>query len=245
MKAYLLAAGFATRMYPLTRNVAKPLLEVGGAPILSHLLRRAESIPDLTEVVVVGNQRFAESLIDWSNSLACRVPLRVLDDGVSEVDERLGAIGDLVFALSQVPNEGEDLVVVAGDNLLDFDLAPLYRDFKAQGKPMLVTRTVDHGEGPSPYNAVQVDEEGWVLEFREKPRHPVGDLSAIALYFLRPDTPELLKKYLASGGNPDAPGHFISWLVSVESVFARPMLGRWFDIGSLESLREARESWGR
>jgi glucose-1-phosphate thymidylyltransferase len=224
--------------------VAKPLLEVGGAPILSHLLRRVECIPELTEVVVAGNHRFAESLIDWSNSIGCRVPLSVLDDGVSEADERLGAIGDLIFALRQVPNEDEDLLVVAGDNLLDFDLAPLYRDFKAEGKPMLVTRRVDHGEGPSPYNAVRVDERGQVLEFQEKPRHPFGDMSAIALYFLRPETPRLLGEYLASGGNSDAPGHFISWLVSVESVFARPMLGRWFDIGSLESLREARESWG-
>ena len=245
MKAYLLAAGFATRMYPLTRNVAKPLLEVGGLPILSHLVRRVETIPDLTEVIVVGNHRFAESLVNWSHALACRVPLRVLDDGVSEVDERLGAIGDLVFALGQVPSEGEDLLVVAGDNLLEFDLAPLHQEFKAAKGPMLVTRRVDHGEGPSPYNALRVDESGQVLEFEEKPRRPFGDLSAIALYFLGPGTPELLEQYLASGGNPDAPGHFISWLVSVERVFARPMPGKWFDIGSLESLREAREAWGR
>ena len=240
MKAYLLAAGFATRMFPLTESVAKPLLEVAGKPILSHILARVEALPGLSEIIVIGNHRFADSLLAWSRSLTCPVPLRVLDDGANHVDERLGAIGDLAFALEAAPNGGEDLLVVAGDNLLDFDLEPLQRAFEAEGKPLLITRQVEHAGGPSPYNDVDVDDRGQVRSFREKPERPSGNLSAIALYFLTPETDELLGRYLAEGGNPDAPGHFIAWLVSRREVAARPMPGGWFDIGDLALLEEAR-----
>ncbi|MEE3327708.1 MAG: nucleotidyltransferase family protein [Myxococcota bacterium] len=243
MKAYLLAAGFATRMYPLTRDRAKPLLEVGGAPILSHILRRVEVIPDLSEVVVVGNHRFADALMDWSHSVSCSVPIRVLDDGASEVEERLGALGDLAFALEQVPNEGEDLLVVAGDNLLDFDLDSYHRDFKAEGSSLLITRRVHLDGGPSPYNEVNLDKTGRVVGFREKPPDPGSSLSAMAVYFLTAENAGLLEEYLAAGGNSDAPGHFIAWLVSVRRVVARPLSGRWFDIGSLEALQAAREGF--
>ena len=245
MKAYLLAAGFATRMYPLTRDVAKPLLEVGEAPILSHILRRVEALPDLSQVVVIGNHRFAEALDAWSRSVSCRVEVRVLDDGANEVEERLGALGDLAFALEQVPNQGEDLLVVAGDNLLEFDLAPYYQDFQTEGSSLLITRSVELGGGPSPYNEVTLDEAGQVLSFREKPLDPASPLSAMAVYFLKSEDAGLLSDYLTEGGNPDAPGHFIAWLVSLRRVVARPLSGRWFDIGSLESLQEARAKYGR
>ena len=245
MKAYLLAAGFATRMYPLTRDVAKPLLEVGEAPILSHILRRVEVLPDLSEVVVIGNHRFAEALDAWSRSVSCRVEVRVLDDGANEVEERLGALGDLAFALEQVPNQGEDLLVIAGDNLLEFDLAPYYQDFQTEGSSLLITRSVEIGGGPSPYNEVMLDQAGQVLSFREKPLDPASPLSAMAVYFLKAQDAGLLSDYLTEGGNPDAPGHFIAWLVSLRRVVARPLSGRWFDIGSLESLQEARAKYGR
>jgi glucose-1-phosphate thymidylyltransferase len=243
MKAYVLAAGFATRMYPLTRDVAKPLLVVGGSPILSHILVRIERVPDLSEVVVVGNHRFAEALKDWSSTLSCPVPVRILDDGANEVEERLGALGDLAFALKQVPNGEEDLLVVAGDNLLDFELSPYYRAFQDEGSPLLITRRVELDGGPSPYNEVELDEKGCVRVFQEKPPNPSSPLSAMAVYFLTAESSSLLQDYLGAGGNPDAPGHFIAWLVSQRRVVARPLSGRWFDIGSLESLQEARDSY--
>lgn len=243
MKAYLLAAGFATRMYPLTQHVAKPLLEVAGAPILSHILERVEAIPDLSEVVVIGNHRFAGALTDWSRSVSCRVPIQVLDDGATEAEGRLGAIGDLAFALQQVPSGSEDLLVVAGDNLLDFDLAPYHRDFKEEQSALLITRNVETGGGASPYNEVSLDVTGRVIDFQEKPQDPSSSLSAMAVYFLRAETESLLREYLVGGGDPDAPGHFIAWLVSVRRVVARPMSGRWFDIGSLQSLKDARERY--
>ncbi len=243
MKAYLLAAGYATRMYPLTRDRPKPLLEVAGAPILSHILERVLALDDLSEVVVIANARFARAFDDWAAGLDVGVPVRVLDDGSTDDHDKLGAIGDLSFALSQVPVAGEDWLVAAGDNLLSFDLRSVQAHFLAHREALLSVRRV---EPPTPgqaskYNDVTVDAAGRVTRFEEKPLHPVSDLAAIALYFLPASVAELLPRYLAHGGNPDAPGHFIAWLVGQVPVRAAPVPGAWFDIGSIEGLAHARE----
>jgi glucose-1-phosphate thymidylyltransferase len=240
LKAFLLAAGYATRMYPLTRDRPKPLLEVAGRCILDHLMDRVLALEGLSEVVVIGNARFADPFEAWRESADVAVPLRVLNDGSSDDSDKLGAIGDIAFALREVPLVGEDWLVAAGDNLLGFDLRPLQRRFLAQRRPTLVLRQVEHGGGPSPYNEVSLGEDGRVRRFREKPADPRTDLAAIALYFFTPEVAELLGHYLAEGGNPDAPGHFIAWLVERVEEGAARSGGDWFDIGSLEGLEHAR-----
>lgn len=240
MKAYLLAAGYATRLYPLTRDRAKPLLEVGGAPILTRILRRIESLQGLSEVVVISNARFAEQFQSWANEIECSVPLRVIVDGSMNEDDRLGAVGDLAFALGRVPTAGEDWLVVAGDNLLEFDLRPLQRSFLRSRRPTLVIRDVVH-DGPSPYNEVTLDERQNVVSFREKPANPSSAHAAIALYFFTPEVATLLQRYLSEGGNPDAPGYFIEWLAREIPLVAARFDGDWFDIGSAETLADARE----
>ena len=243
MKAYLLAAGYATRMYPLTRDRPKPLLEVGGQPILTHLVRRIETLGALTGIVVVGNHRFAEPLARWRDATACRVPVRVLDDGSTGEHDRLGAIGDLAFALREVPAGGEDWVVAAGDNLLSFDLRAIEAEFLAHHAPTIVVRDVPTtGTGAaSRYNEVTLDAGGRVVRFREKPDRAMTGIAAIALYVFPPDVAGLVTQYLAEGGNPDAPGHLIAWLVGQRTVRASRFEGEWFDIGSLEALAGARE----
>jgi len=240
MRAYVLAAGYATRMYPLTRNRPKPLLEVGGRPVLSRILDRLVALPTLEEVVVVGNESFAGHFARWKESYRSPVAIRLLNDGSTHEGDRLGAIGDLAFALDRVPNDGKDLLVVAGDNLIEFDLRPLFARFLAQGTTLLTLRRVPLAGGPSPYNEVEIDSQGRVLRFREKPAHPVSDLAAISLYFFPPEIPEKLREYLASGGKRDQPGHFIAWLVERVPVAGTPLPGEWFDIGSLGTLAEAR-----
>ena len=242
MKAYLLAAGYATRMYPLTRDLAKPLLEVGGAPILTHILGRVLALEGLSEVVVIANARFAEPFASWAAGLEAQVPVRVLNDGSTCDDDKLGAIGDLAFALEQVPPDGEDWLVAAGDNLLAFDLRTLQRLQAEHGETLLAVREVQR-EGPSRYNEVDVDGQGRVVRFREKPADPQSGLAAIALYFFPAAVAGLLPRYLAEGGNPDAPGHFIAWLVDQSPVRAAALPGDWFDIGSLEGLDHAREHY--
>lgn len=240
MKAYVLAAGYATRLYPLTRDRPKPLLEVGGAAVLTHILHRVLELEGLSEVVVVTNARFAHHFEEWARGLEVGVPVRVLNDGTRNDESKLGAIGDMAFSLGEVPLDGEDWLVVAGDNLLAFDLRPLQRGFRATGRPTLVLREVTHGAGPSRYNEVRLREDGSVARFREKPVDPETGLTAIALYFFTPEVGPLLLQYLDEGGNRDAPGHFLSWLVGRVPVAATRLEGDWFDIGSRETLEEAR-----
>ena len=253
MKAYLLAAGYATRMYPLTRDQPKPLLEVAGAPILTHILRRVLALDGLSEVVVIANARFAGAFESWRRSLDVRVPVRVLNDGSTCDDDKLGAIGDLAFALEAAPPGDEDWLVAAGDNLLSFDLRVLQRAFEATGapgarSPLLVVRRVEPAPVPASgvdgsadrYNEVVVDAGGRVVGFREKPRDRRSELAAIALYLLPAKAAGALARYLADGGNPDAPGYFIAWLVERSEVRAATLPGKWFDVGSLDGLAEAR-----
>ena len=130
--------------------------------------------------------------------------------------------------------------MVAGDNLLGFDLAPVHQAFRATGAPTLVVRRITPGPGPSPYNEVTLDDDGRVTRFREKPNDPQTDLVAVALYFFPPSLVDDLSTYLHSGGISDAPGHFIAWLVQQRSVSALPLAGEWFDIGSLEALEKGK-----
>lgn len=243
MKAYVLAAGYATRLYPLTRDRPKALLEVAGRPLLSHTFDRLCALDGLEEVVVVSNHRFIADFERWHDRLASAQRVVMLDDGSTCEADKLGAVGDLAFALEQVPAGDEDFVVAAADNWLGFDLHPIQRDFEAQGhRPMLVLRRRPPAPGPSPYNEVGIDEAGRVLHFREKPVDPHGEWMAIALYFHPPRSVRLLRAYLETGGNPDAPGHFVEWLVRHAPVRSHrlPDDAVWIDIGSPEALAEAR-----
>ena len=238
MKALLLAAGYATRLYPLTRDCAKPLLEIGGRPMLSHLLDRVAALPGMSEVVVVANHRFIDQFHVWAGGLASGLVVRILDDGSTSDDDKLGAIGDLSFALSEMGDE-EDLLVVAGDNLLLFDLEPSWQEYRRRQRPLLLVRDVDPAV-QSRYNEVEVSASGRVTRFREKPKRPRSGKAAICLYFLPPGIASFVRRYLGTGGNTDAPGYFIEWLVAETEVHAVPLGGEWFDVGSLETLQAAR-----
>jgi len=242
--AYLLAAGYATRLHPLTLDRPKPLLEVGGRPLLTHLVRRVEEVDALESLVVIGNHRFQEQLEEWRRATPCRVPLTLLDDGSTSDDDKLGAIGDLAFATAAVPPGDSPWLVAAGDNLLDFDLRPLWRRFREEPTPLLTLRSVERGAGPSRYNEVALAADGSVAWFREKPADPKTGLAALALYFFPPETAADLRAYLEGGGERDAPGHFIAWLVGRRRVRAARFAGSWHDIGNLETLAAARRAFG-
>ncbi len=240
MKVYVLAAGHATRLYPLTRGTPKSLLEVGGVPILTRIVERIAALDAVSELVVIGNERFAAQFEAWAGAVRSPVPLRVLNDGSRSEHDRLGAVGDLGFALREVPPGDEDWLVVAGDNLLEFDLRALQAEFEKQGRPLLVLRETEPC-GPSRYNEVTLGDAGRVTRFREKPPDPETRLAAIAVYFFTPEVAALLVRYLDEGGEVDAPGYFVEWLVGRTAVGAARLAGEWFDIGTPETLEQARQ----
>lgn len=242
MKAVLLAAGFATRMYPLTRDRAKPLLEVGGEPLIGRLLRQAVAA-GADEVVVVTNARFEGDFRAWAAAAACPVPLRVIANGAREDHELRGALADLALALEQGLPDGSPggFLVAAGDNLLESDLAAYAARFRAGDEPMLLVRETPPPVPPGRWSDVALAPDGSVRSFREKPDDPSGGWSAVGVYFLPADLPAQLAAYLAGGGNPDAPGHFLAWLVGRGPVRAAPLDAPWHDVGSLDGYREVCE----
>jgi glucose-1-phosphate thymidylyltransferase len=244
VKAYVLAAGYATRMYPLTRDFPKALLEVGGLPIISHLMRRLRALERLTDVVLVTNDRFYDRFLEWTAAQEPWVRFTVLHDGTFSNETRLGALGDLRFALEEVPIEDDHAIVLASDHLFDIDLEEVHREFLERGRTTMLVRKVELPDGPSPYSEVTLDGEGRVVRMREKPSDPQTDLSAIALYFLPAGDLALLDEYLEEGDH-DAPGHFLAWLVERVPCFATQFRSRWFDIGSIESFEEAKSLFER
>jgi dTDP-glucose pyrophosphorylase/galactokinase/mevalonate kinase-like predicted kinase len=245
-RAVFLAAGFATRLHPITIDRAKPLLEIGGEPIMTRLLRQVESMGVVDDGLVVANHRFHRDFEAWRDHASPVLPIAVLDDGATSNDTRLGAVRDLAFALDRADDAlgpAEDLdawLVLACDNLFEFDLARMAEAFARRGRGQLVVREVPRPVPPGKYSEVMLASDGRLIaRFREKPSAPESNLSAIAVYLLPRELPSLVRTYLDGGGEGDAPGHFLAWLANRAPLEAQRLEGRWLDIGSPEDLARA------
>ena len=235
MKLVILAAGYATRLYPLTLDRPKPLLDVAGRPLLDHLLDRVLAIGGIDETIVVTNAKFAPAFADWARG---RSDITVVNDGTTSETDRLGAIGDIGFVIDSRGID-DDLVVVAGDNLFDSDITDFGSHARKVAAPVLAVFDVgDLAEMPK-YNQVQTDVDGRITFFEEKPENASTTLAGIALYYYPRETLPLIRTYLAEGNNPDQPGRLVQWLYPRIPVYTWLVPGAWYDIGSRESLAEA------
>lgn len=240
MKALILAAGYATRLRPLTDDRAKPLLPVGGRPMVEWTLDKISQVADVDEVHLVTNHRFAAGFEAWS-----RGRVRVHDDGTTTNDDRLGAIGDVVFVADRQEWEGEDVLVVAGDNLFDFGLDDYVDWWRAKDGSAIAVYEQPNSELVSQYSVVELDAGDRVVGFEEKPQNPLTNLTAIATYIYHRQHLALLRAYLAEGNSPDQPGHFIAWLHSRAPVYGYRFAGEWLDIGDRRQLLEADNRYRR
>jgi glucose-1-phosphate thymidylyltransferase len=237
VKAIVLAAGYATRLYPLTLDRPKALLPVGGRPILDHLLDRLDEIPELDAVHVVTNSKFSRALREWSE--ASGRGARILDDGTGAEENKLGAIGDLELVVRAEAID-DDLLVVAGDNLFSESFASFAAFGREKGSPALGVYDVGDLETiRGRYNAIELDGDDRVVFFEEKPERPTSTLTGIALYFSPRASLGLVSRYLGEGNNPDQPGRLVQWLYRRTPVYAWRVPGRWYDVGSKETLAEA------
>jgi glucose-1-phosphate thymidylyltransferase len=240
VKAIVLAAGYATRLYPLTLDKPKPLLEVGGRSILDRLLAQLASLEGLDHVYVVTNSKFAHDFRAFGRDLGPQpFELTVVDDGTTSDETKLGAIGDLELVVRQ---EGidDDLLVAAGDSIFDEprlgELVALGRD---RGAPVIAVREVDDPEQLRSYSVLATDDEGRIVSFQEKPEEPRGTLAGIALYFYPRSALPLIRRYIEEGNNPDQPGRLVEWLHTRVPFYTSRLGGRWYDIGSMETLAAA------
>ena len=234
MKALILAAGYATRLQPLTDSTPKMLLPLAERPMLDYLLDRIREVDELEEIHLVTNARFADVFEDWAPE-----DVTVLDDGTISNEDRLGAIGDIAFAIEQGGLEGQDLLVIAGDNLIGYSLADFVAFWRAKGGSAVAVREVADRSLLRNYGVVELDEEDRVVGLEEKPAEPRGNTAATASYLYRADHLALLPRYLEEGNPPDAPGNLLVWLHAREPVYGYRFSGEWHDIGDLSQLLAA------
>jgi len=240
VQAIVLAAGYATRLRPLTESRAKPLLPLAGRPLVDYVCDKIDAVDEVEGLHVVTNARFAESFRRWAASRQGRLRPVVHDDGTATNETRLGAIGDIQFTVENGGLTGQHLLVVAGDNLFDFsldDFAAFWRS-KGDGSCIAVYECPDP-RLVSQYSVVEVGPGDRVRSFVEKPQEPKSSLVGIATYLYRAEHAALIPTYLAEGNSADAPGNLVSWLVPRAPVYAFAFQGEWIDIGDKQQLLEA------
>lgn len=243
MEALILGAGYATRLYPLTKDRPKPLLPVGDVPILERICRQLEAISGIHAIHVVTNHTFAGAYDAWLRDFSRRrkssPAITIHDDGSTTPETRLGAIGDLQFVVERAGIK-DDLLVVAGDNLIDNGLEGFVSYARDKGaavglKDFQDPQKVRH------YGVVEVNDEGRVVGFEEKPAAPRSTLVGVGLYHFPRATLPLIKKYLAQGNSKDAPGYYLQWLHRETPLYGFVLSGEWYDIGDLDSYHRADE----
>jgi glucose-1-phosphate thymidylyltransferase len=242
MKALVLAAGYATRLRPLTNVTAKPLIPIGGRPIVDYVCDQIDRVAEVVELHVVSNSLFASDFESWARSREGRLRPIVQDDGSRSNDERLGAIGGIRFVVERAGLAGEDLLVAAGDNLFDFSLLDLVAFWRTKpGASCVAVQRCADRKRLSSYGVVELSADGRVTGFVEKPKRPASDLIATAVYAFPAEHVGLVDSYLDEGNSPDQPGNFLAWLHSRKPVYGFVFNEIWLDIGSPEQLREAEE----
>ena len=241
MKVIILAAGYATRLYPLTLTQPKPLLPVAGKPMIDYVLDNLAPIGGIDRIYVVTNAKFAGHFQAWADdyrATKAKLNFTIVNDGSTDDTNKLGAIGDINFVLDSQKVE-DDLIVVAGDNLFSEELSDFGRLCREKQAPVLAVYDVGDLEQIKKYNAISLEGDGRITFFEEKPKNPASTLTGIALYYYPKSTLPLIKQYIAEGNNPDQPGRLVQWLYPRLPVYTWKVPGLWYDIGSKETLEQA------
>lgn len=240
MKCLILAAGYATRLYPLTENFPKPLLEVGGKTILDWLVDDIDAAGLVDEYVVISNHKFAHHFDDWAKGKAMKVT--VVDDGTSSNETRLGAVKDIQFAIDQLALD-DDMLVIAGDNVLDFSLTEFVRYAKQRDTSCIMRYFEPNEQKLTKCGVVEVDRQDRILSMEEKPAQPKSHWCCPPFYYYTRQDAKLVEKGIDAGCGTDAPGSYIAWLCTQTPVYAMQMPGKRYDVGNLESYQKIREEY--
>ena len=231
MICLVLAAGYATRLYPLTENFPKPLLEVGGKSILDRLLEDVEANVEISKYVIVSNHKFIEHFENWKKNSTLSKEIVLVDDGSVCNEKRLGAVKDLSLAIHEVGIE-EDLMVLAGDNLLDFSLGTFAEYFKTKKATCVMRHYEESMEKLKRTGVAQIDEADRIVAMEEKPQEPKSHWAIPPFYIYAKENLALVDEALADGCSADAPGGLVMWMCKNYPVYAFEMPGKRYDIGT-------------
>lgn len=238
MQCILLAAGYATRLYPLTENMPKALLKLGDKTILDMVVDKISEVDDVENIYIVTNEKFHTHFEDWAKTYSGDKGIKVLNDHTTNNDNRLGAIGDLKYVIDSEKIDDE-ILVMASDNIFDFSLNDFVDVYRQKNTDMICAHTIENKNELHSMGVVELDGDNKVTGFEEKPENPKSDLGVPPFYLYRKATLPLVDKYLAEGNNPDAPGHFVPWLIKQTDVYAFVFDATRIDIGTPESYHEA------
>lgn len=240
MKNIIIAAGYATRLYPLTENFPKPLLKVGQRNILERMLDDVDRLPEIDSHIIVTNHRFAPVFEEWRSGVSYNKPITIIDDGTSTNETRLGAVRDLLLAIERCGID-DDIMVLAADNILEFSLRGFVDYFREKGTSVIMCHHEPELRRLQRTGVIAVDGDMRVLEMQEKPEHPVSNWAVPPFYiYSRRDLP-LIRDCMSHGCGFDAPGNLAHYLAETSTLHAWPMPGGRFDIGSLDSYHEAQK----
>lgn len=240
MKVLLLAAGYATRLYPLTLNTPKPLLKVAGRAVLERIFDLIEPLEEVDEVFIVTNEKFCRNFEDWKQNFKSSKKINIISDHTSSNETRLGATGDIEFVIKKKGIK-DDLLVLAGDNLFKARVSSFIESC-ALKRPSITIGLYDIKDLilAKNYGIVSIDKNNRIIDFKEKPANPASTLAAMCLYFFPRERLDIVKQYLEMDNAKDAPGYFLEWLYKKEAVFGYVFKdNKWFDIGDKKSLEEA------
>ncbi len=232
MKCLILAAGYATRLYPLTENFPKPLLPVGGRPILDWLIDDTGSAGVIDEYIVISNHRYYQHFSEWASGLPYAIT--VIDDGTTSNETRLGAVRDIQFAIEK-QKINDDLLVIAGDNVLDFSLTTFISYALDKGTSCIMRYYEPSREKLKKCGVVSVDDDDLVTDMTEKPAEPASNWCCPPFYYIANNDLKRVGEAISSDCGVDAPGSFLAWLQGVSPVHAMQMPGSRFDVGNIES----------
>lgn len=240
MNVLILAGGYGTRLKALGEDTSKVLLKIRGRPLVEYILAKIKGLPDLKDIFLVTNNKFYSVFQDWAKQCTIHAAgLRIINDGTNTPEDRLGSIGDIHFVIH---NERitDDLLVIGGDNLFD-DTLDKYVVFSRQKAPSVTMGVYDiQGlEDAKRFGVVGLDEHQKIINFEEKPAKPQSTLIAMCLYYLPKKSLGFIARYLLESGKSDTAGDYIRWLCGKSDVYGFQFHGKWYDIGSIESYREA------
>ena len=240
MKCLILAAGYATRLYPLTENFPKPLLDVNGKTILDWLVDDIDTLGVIDEYVVISNHKYAHHFDTWAKNKPQRIT--VVDDGTTSNETRLGAVRDVQFAIDKLSLD-DDMLVIAGDNVLDFSLTEFIKYAMEKDASAVMRYYEPDGKRLLKSGVVTVDENDLVTEMTEKSPTPATNWCCPPFYYYTREDAKLVKVGIDEGCGTDAPGSYIAWLCKRSAVYAMQMPGKRYDIGTVESYEQVKKEY--
>ena len=233
MKTLILAAGYATRLYPLTKHWPKPLLSVKEKPIINHIIEKVDGLKENSEIIVITNEKFFYQFRDWAQNTQIKTKLTVLSDKSTSADDRLGAIGDINFAINEHKID-DDLLVIGGDNLFTFDLESFVKNsLKKRINAVVGLYDINDPAMVKNYGVVTLNHKNKIIDFKEKPKKSASTLISMCIYYFSKENLKLIKKYISRKDCHDTSGDYIKWLSNEINVFGYTFSGTWYDIGDI------------